>query len=284
MESWTVDEVCQWLSVIKIDDEVQAVFRKEKMDGKALCYISDSDLKDYFKSVPFGARMNIITEKKRYLENEKKNAIVQIGGATSQGLDQTIPKFVDDSPTYTTLSESMRPFDQKVDLTFKYKFGACFLESPSGPNDLITPVHRYVHMEKITSDGDTLGQFVSEMVKFASSCLNDRTNGTIHFGVRNGKVFGSLVNREEHWAITRKVTAVMKKAFNADQIDTVLSCVRPPKFIQVVPIENGEERYVVEIDIKPSSTFCKDDAFFTMLPSLKPGQKMFNFEKPTVFR
>ena len=148
----------------------------------------------------------------RFLCEEKKTVVAS---------EQTKPKTIDHDDGNVeltqTVSESMRKFDQSVGVSFKYKKGAIFTEYPSGPNDLITPVHRYVYMETINSEDATIGQFAREIVKFACSCLNDRTNGTIHFGVRNGKVLGTTVPQEQQWPISKKLTGALKSSFCDDK-------------------------------------------------------------------
>ncbi len=62
--SWTLDQVAQWLQSIQLAD-AEAVFRKERITGKALVELTDADLRELGLSL--GERKIFIKEKEQLL-------------------------------------------------------------------------------------------------------------------------------------------------------------------------------------------------------------------------
>ena len=76
--------------------------------------------------------------------------------------------------------QQTRKFWSPVDVRLRYKAGN-WLEAESGRSSIEEPAREYklFSLEK-TNLQDVEKQFVDKLVKFASACLNERMNGTIH--------------------------------------------------------------------------------------------------------
>ena len=172
-------------------------------------------------------------------------------------------------------TQTPRKFDTKVDVTCKYKKGAKLpcLESRPGGN-LLLPVHRFVHLD--LADETKFLEFAKECVSFVCACMNDRANGTIHFGIGSAEcspfpstaeVIGTGITKTFE-CYDQFITKALKKCFSKDQLEAVLHCVQPVKFVEVVPQETVS-LYVLEIDVVSSYQWCEERAFFVKLPIAK---------------
>ena len=182
----------------------------------------------------------------------------------------------EDVPSVSRLpTQTLRKFDTDVDIRCKYKKGAKLpcLESRPGGN-LLLPVHRFVHLD-LTDEHNFL-EFAKECVGFVCACMNDRANGTIHFGIGSaecspfpsaGEVIGTAIIKTFE-SYDQFVTTALKKCFSEDQLEAVMHCVRPVKFIEVVSQE-PVSLYVLEIDVIAGYRWCEERAFFVKLPKGK---------------
>ena len=182
----------------------------------------------------------------------------------------------EDEPSVNRLpAQTLRKFDTSVDMTCQYKRGYKFtcIESRPGGN-LLLPIHRFVHLD--LSNENNFLEFARECVCFVCSCMNDRANGTIHFGIGSadcnpfpsaGEVVGTgIIKTFEHY--DQFITKALKSCFSVDQVEAVMQCVRPVKFIEVISQEPAS-LYVLEIDIVPDYRWCEERAFFVKLPKAK---------------
>lgn len=135
-----------------------------------------------------------------------------------------------------------------------------------------------------------LGIFVKDVLEFVDSCLNSRRFGTIYFGVediplknRNSKyknVKLSGVNIDENNSNSRcKYTDALRNAiskrFPGHISDIVKECVSNPLFVKVkIPGKNNFS-HVIEVDIDPSSIFCKRLSFTNQENERKRKQWQF---------
>ena len=173
-------------------------------------------------------------------------------------------------------TQTPRKFDRDVGIT-KYKKGAklpCLESRPGG--DFLMPVHRFVHLDLNDEHTCNFLEFAKECVRFVCACMNDRANGTIHFGIGSaecspfpsaGEVIGTGIMKTFE-SYDQFVTKALKKCFPEDQLEAVMHCVRPVKFIEVVPQETVSF-YVLEIDVVASYRWCEERAFFAKLPKAK---------------
>lgn len=162
----------------------------------------------------------------------------------------------------------------------------CFLDTwETGPKDLIRPAHELKILQTVRDipEGTILNKFLYETLRFACGCLNNRTNGTIHFGVADEimdqacgyqprEIVGCSVNEKPLY--TEKLTEFIDKCFVGDSRSNVKNCIRPPVFI---PIRGEDGKYsdkvVIEVDIEPSYTLCSGEIFKADFKSLDRGNR-----------
>ncbi|XP_071987984.1 sterile alpha motif domain-containing protein 9-like isoform X2 [Engystomops pustulosus] len=224
-------------------------------------------------------------EKKRLPAKESSSI------ATSQRDDQNVasPCETDKYRDMQELGSKFRPFDNEVG-DFKYVRGHV-LPPESGVEDLITPCHEFKSL--VTASGlDRIklqAKFASEVIKFASACLNVRTNGTIHFGVmdskedkqwRHGQIMGIPVKEPDVYV---DALDYIEKSFHVEH-EAARLCIRTPKFIEVVGKDSKDQRFVVEVDVVPDSHLVKDRVFQVTLPKYNEKSNKVSYEKKTYYR
>ena len=189
--------------------------------------------------------------------------------------------------------QTLRKFDSVVDATFRYtkNFFIDCNNLSTEPLDLIRPVHRFVVIAlQLTAEKESMLRFLQESLTFACACLNDRTNGTIHFGVvpehgtnaKQGQIVGTTLARPITVYIDKFYECV-NKCFTDDQKDIVNKCIRKPCFIELWPSSEFPS-YVIEIDIVPAHALCKKDIYFVRKPFKKEDKIIFDQATPYSFR
>ena len=189
--------------------------------------------------------------------------------------------------------QALRKFDTIVDKTFRYSKN--FLIDCNSlvtvPLDLICPVHRFVLLAlQLPVEEESMLRFLQESLTFACACLNDRTNGTIHFGVvsehgtnaKQGQIIGTTLARPVTFYIDKFYECV-NRCFTDDQKDIVNKCIRRPCFIELWPSSDSPS-YVIEIDIVPAHELCKNDIYFVRKPFKKDTKIIVNQATPYYFR
>ena len=183
-------------------------------------------------------------------------------------------------------NQTLRPFDTEFKGRY-YNEGWVLPSWETGPKDLITPVHEFKLLRRFgeSSEEDTIKKFLYETMRFACGCLNERTNGTIHYGVADEvlkqacgyhprEIVGTPVTDEPKY--NSMLTEYIKKCFEGDSKSIVPNCIRPPVFIPVnekdakVP---SNDKVVIEVDIVPSYTYCADETFKVGFKSLGKGKE-----------
>lgn len=118
-------------------------------------------------------------------------------------------------------------------------------------------------------------QFINkEILRFACGCLNARKNGTIIFGIADsqgtgckyvqGEVVGILVDTipgDFRADLTLSLRNAIEHCFENSRFRTASRCISSPHFIQVISEQPSCQKFVIEIDIEPSSILCKQDLF-----------------------
>lgn len=164
------------------------------------------------------------------------------------------------------------------------------LQPETGVIDLITPCHEYKSFcTAATLDHQRLqAKLANEVLKFASGCMNMRSNGTIHFGVMDsrdgsGHVHGEIIGipiREKD--MYTDALDHIEKCFKSDS-ELVRQCIRPPEFILVIEPNRKEEHYVVEFDVEPSVNIVRNKVFSSSLPKFSEESNKTAREKPTIY-
>ncbi|KAM6245346.1 sterile alpha motif domain-containing protein 9-like [Porphyrio hochstetteri] len=165
-----------------------------------------------------------------------------------------------------------RPFrSQNTD--FKYVKDRV-LAPESGVNGLITPCHEFKSFATAAelNKNQLQSKFACEVIRFASACMNIRTNGTIHFGVmdsvedkgwQHGQIVGIKVKNRDYFV---DALDYIEKCFCKTVQEVARKCIHPPVFVEVISKDSQEQRFVVEVDIEPTSNLVKKKYFEVSLP------------------
>ncbi|XP_042308831.1 sterile alpha motif domain-containing protein 9-like [Sceloporus undulatus] len=183
---------------------------------------------------------------------------------------------------------TFRPFSTN-NTNFKYVRNAV-LSPETGVLNLISPCHEYKSFDTAALlDRPRLqAKFAREVIKFASACLNVRTNGTIHFGVMDrvekkgwthGQIIGIPIRETEIYV---DALDYIGKCFDANVQAAARQCIHPPVFIEVIQTDSHEQYFVVEVDIEPLSDIIKGKFFQVRLPNFNEKSNKVNLEKDKI--
>ena len=188
---------------------------------------------------------------------------------------------------YIALSnQTLRPFDSEFKGGY-YNEGWVLPSWETGSEDLITPVHEFKLLRQFVKSPDevTIKKFLYETMRFACGCLNERTNGTIHFGVADEvleqacgyhprEIVGTWVTDKPMYS--SMLVEYIRKCFQGASKSIVLNCIRPPVFIPVKGKDAKEpsiDKVVIEVDIVPSYSYCENETFKVGFKSLGKGKE-----------
>ncbi|CAH6779187.1 sterile alpha motif domain-containing protein 9-like [Phodopus roborovskii] len=153
----------------------------------------------------------------------------------------------------------------------------CYIEhsilqiAETGPLNLIDPVHEFKALTntETATEEDIKMKFSNEVFRFASACMNSRTNGTIHFGVEDkphGEIVGVKVPSKD--VFINHFNVMIKKYFEDSDIKEARACIREPRFVEVLLQNNTpSDRFVIEVDVIPKHSICKEKYFYIMMQS-----------------
>ena len=201
--------------------------------------------------------------------------------------DPTAPQRRDQRPIYDKpLYQILRPFNREYERK-GYTQGFVLNCWETGPKDMITPVHecKIFRTDVNSTEDEMVDKFVYETLRFACACLNERTNGTIHFGVADEvetqacgykprEIVGTVVTDKPTY--NEKLTEFIDKCFVGSSRSIVHKCIRPPVFLPVrgSSTEQGSsDKVVIEVDIEPTYSFCKGEIFKACFKVLERGKK-----------
>ena len=197
------------------------------------------------------------------------------------------PESRDQIPTCDQLLHQIpRPFGEEHGEKpyFQGRILSCW---ETGTKDMITPIHecKIFRTDVNPSTDEMVKKFLYETLRFACACLNERTNGTIHFGVADEvenqacgykprEIVGSKVTKVPLY--NEKLTEYICKSFVGRSGRIARNCIRPALFIPVrSPLTDKDliDTVVIEVDIVPSYSLCNDDIFKVSLKDLHRGKK-----------
>lgn len=141
----------------------------------------------------------------------------------------------------------------------------------TGPLNLIDPIHEFKALTntETATEQDIKMKFSNEVFRFASACMNSRTNGTIHFGVKDephGEIVGIEITRKE--SFIDHFNSMIKKYFENSDINEARKCIREPRFVEVLLQNNTlSNRFVIEVDVIPKHSICKEKYFQVKMQS-----------------
>ncbi|POI27001.1 hypothetical protein CIB84_009247 [Bambusicola thoracicus] len=187
--------------------------------------------------------------------------------------DENVPEQSLSSSQHPTRNMCMpHPFDNFSDGT-RYTQHNILNIPETGPLNLIDPVHEFKLLTntKGAQEENIKMKFSNEVFRFASACMNSRTNGTIHFGVRDnphGEIEGIKVTKKE--AYIDHFNQYIEKYFVGAYIGIAKACIREPRFVEVL-LPNGTpaDTFVIEIDVVPQNFICDTKYFSTKMYDFK---------------
>lgn len=188
------------------------------------------------------------------------------------GDDTQLHTGIKDDGTFVQLQNpkcQIRPFDKSNSNVF-YKQNH-ILPPVAGPSNLLEPVHEYQLLPNAneTSEREIMYEFTKEIFSFAASCMNSRTNGTIHFGVKeleqgHGEVVGQDITAFSKYNETFE--SCLSEYFEPQHVNSARMCIRPPQFIQVHAQDGTTtDKWVIEVDVVPTHLETQQNVFYTLL-------------------
>ncbi|XP_034375203.1 sterile alpha motif domain-containing protein 9 [Arvicanthis niloticus] len=184
--------------------------------------------------------------------------------------DRTVQQDKQSSPGPTCIAYPFNEFSNP----YRYKLHF-ILQPETGPLNLIDPIHEFkalTNTETATKE-DIKMKFSNEVFRFASACMNSRTNGTIHFGVKDkpqGEIVGVELTTVTKDALIDHFNLTIAQYFEVHQVQQAKKCIREPRFVEVLlPNSTPSNRFVIEVDIIPQYSECKEDYFQIKMQCLK---------------
>ncbi|XP_018548965.1 sterile alpha motif domain-containing protein 9-like [Lates calcarifer] len=318
-ENWTESQVSTWLRSIGVKEQYIKKLFEEEVDGQILLTLDEDFLKAKI-CMKSGPAHLVIKKRDELLDfqkksQEKKKPTSCINNKLEQNNDQKLvqcPPATSDSPSgqvsvsnqgvleerQTAQKQSVlaskedckpRPFDQEgIDYIYvKHRV----LQPESGAFNLISPCHEFKSfaIAAALDRGRLQAKFAKEVLKFATGCMNIRSNGTIHFGVMDSKEDAGYVHGEvigipvKERDIYVDALDFIERSFSSNK-EQIRKCVRPPRFVEVMDRDSTEKMYVVEVDIVPSISIVKSKVFAVRLPNFKESSNKIEFEKEATLR
>ncbi|XP_004394147.1 PREDICTED: sterile alpha motif domain-containing protein 9-like [Odobenus rosmarus divergens] len=147
------------------------------------------------------------------------------------------------------------------------------LQPETGPLNLIDPIHEFKALTntEAATEKDIKMKFSNEVFRFASACMNSRTNGTIHFGVKDrphGQIVGVKVTSKD--AFIHHFNIMIRQYFEGNEINEAKKCIREPRFVEVLLQNNTpSDRFVIEVDVIPKYSVCEKKYFLIRMQNCK---------------
>ncbi|XP_061187543.1 sterile alpha motif domain-containing protein 9-like [Saccostrea echinata] len=286
-----------------IEQSILEIFVKEDVNGEVFCTLSMEDMhylfpKERLPNFSFGQRKLILNIRDEMVQAEKNGLLFPDNNPEEEQSDvkEIGPgaEYSTDYPVSDKFRETFRKFGFAAIDRDKYLFDSILTSENQITNSLLETVHNFMYEEM---DENLIPDWIAKTsIPYIASCLNERVNGTIHFGVKvlpnectlKGNIIGLFANKQK---IKRRLFEAIRNAFFDDDFEIVSRCVQPPQFIRVVNSESSDlegcqsgKRFIVEIDIIPSSSLVEEIAFFVKnFPSSKEGPKrcLYRFQKGT---
>ncbi|XP_078690047.1 uncharacterized protein LOC144921188 [Branchiostoma floridae x Branchiostoma belcheri] len=241
---------------------------------------------------------------------DTKAPSIHMGGSDMGTQQKSAPKFMPSqlpaTPTTSSTNEdSVRdsqrpfPFDKNDTGNFFYKKGATLTVMESGPGNLLSPCHEFKAFQQIKATDRSISinarhYFIFETLRFATGCINARSNGTIHFGVgdnvdrkhtyAHGEILGIPLQEKLKTRFDDIIKESVPSCFKHDwAISAVNQCINPVRFIPVYDehMKLGVKKYVIEVDVLPTFALTQSRAFFIKFPQeMKKNPRLSSEIKP----
>ncbi|XP_013013899.2 sterile alpha motif domain-containing protein 9 [Cavia porcellus] len=296
IDDWTKEDVNRWLESHKIDQKHREILIAQDVSGATLKWLNKSDLVDM--GIPHGPAIQIVglfnelqktssedpvqtpKAKKSSTNTPGKQHLMQKEGretSKQRQSDKEISHKAKESKSPDSELMENQPDDVKQPTCLPYPFNTFsnpyryklhfILQPETGPQNLIDPIHEFKALTDTATatEKDIKMKFSNETFRFASACMNSRTNGTIHFGVKDkphGKIVGMKVTSVTKEALIEHFNSMIPQYFEAHQVQQAKKCIREPRFVEVLlPNSTVSDRFVVEVDVVPQYSECKHDYF-----------------------
>nr|XP_020484033.1 sterile alpha motif domain-containing protein 9-like isoform X2 [Labrus bergylta] len=255
IKDWSKQHVREWILKVKgVDDSVAEILYKEDINGPSLLLIDSTDLKTM--GVTFGPAKLIIRAIDEVVKLQKE-------GSTS-------------STNFPGGPCKPYPF-HSYHHAHRYRQDSILDVTESGALDFIEPCHEFKGFYN-TPDESKMSKFTYEVLRFASACMNSRTNGTIHFGIgdkpdfKHGQVLGVVVGDKE--AYVKGLKKATDRCFESKYKHIAHTCIKPPRFVGVLNNNwTSSDKCVIEVDIVPESKICENNFFQITLKELTRTQE-----------
>ncbi|KAM4027109.1 sterile alpha motif domain-containing protein 9-like [Anomaloglossus baeobatrachus] len=284
VDDWTKDHVKLWVTgKLKLDSAVADILYNEDVDGRILKILTKKDICDMgIKKGPATLLVHGQKELTTQSKDVNQSSSAVSGQKTAQNnvtpsgkIERNLVKTEEtlhselgtleaiDSDKVQRTRVTPYPFDVLNQSKSYTQFH--FLPSESGTFNYIDPIHEYKEFTNTTNatGEDKKMKFCNEVFKFAAACMNARTNGTIHFGVRDkphGQIVGVPIDNTETFVNYRD--QMIGKYFQENQLDLAKNCIRPPRFVSVLHEQNTQsDLVVIEVDVVSDIAYCESQIF-----------------------
>ncbi|XP_071329969.1 sterile alpha motif domain-containing protein 9-like [Trachinotus anak] len=311
-DRWTESHVGSWLRWIGIKEIYIKKLEEEEVTGPVLTTLQREFLSNTI-GMKGGQIQHLLKKRDELLKSEehkiknkrdfcgkgrddkKENALVlgQESRLCSQEVCdrdemENIPIRCSENSTSTEVELSLcdfRKFDQHEKHCRYVKHNV--LPPETGIENMIVPCHEYKSLETAHKLDSTRLQtkVACEVLRFACACMNMRANGTIHFGImdkvrgthKHGEIIGIPLKNQEDFVDALDYIERCFKDSN-EQCDA-RSCIRNPRFIEVLDKETTEKTWVIEYDVVPKASIVKDKLFSVGVPKFSEKDKKVKCEE-----
>ncbi|XP_018413083.1 PREDICTED: sterile alpha motif domain-containing protein 9-like [Nanorana parkeri] len=294
---WTKEHVRYWVTdCLQIEQDEADILYTQKVNGKALNVLSKEDFQNM--KISYGPAAIIIHERTQMTKDRKQGPANPdrkgVDGRKDPTNKPTTNKnekqkradaatLNEDEPREISNVTEEQPCCSEVDVKCRkvtctpYPFDSTheskrytqhhFLLPEAGTSNYIDPVHEYKEFTNTgkATEEDKKMKFCNEVFRFAAACMNARTNGTIHFGVRDkphGEIIGVHIAERELYGMY--LYQMINKYFEEKQFSIAKQCIRPPRFVDVLHQENTQsDLVVIEVDVVPEHAYCSSQIFHT---------------------
>lgn len=229
---------------------------KEMIDGAVFLDMTEKEMKEIFTELRFGPMKKLLKARDQFVKDEDADRLQEICKNKSS-LQRT---------------EYIREFGHEPSVFESYQKGKILNKHEERTGNLISPVRQFFPC--LSESPMNISEYIADKVtEFSAACLNDRTNGTIYFGIGDvdceqfvyGEVVGIVLDKKE---CEDAVRLSIKRRFSEETSETALRCIKPPFFMHVRDTDFvcDDHLFVCEVDIEPRSDWVKDQAFFISFP------------------
>ncbi|XP_067085326.1 sterile alpha motif domain-containing protein 9-like [Osmerus mordax] len=243
VENWSMLDVRLWAGA-RVEADSADILLQQKINGASLLLLEKSELSDL---LGLGPAKLIIHARDELLKQKNEQPLNPLG-------------------QYGRLCKPY-PFHRHHDAC-RYKVNSILDVTESGASDYIEPCHEYkayINTQDIP-DVNKFLKFTDEVIRFASACMNSRTNGTIHFGIgdkpefEHGQVLGVELQDKEGYDNALK--CAIEGYFEHKHIRAARMCIKPTRFVEVLNLDTTTaEKFVIEVDIVPDSVICEENIY-----------------------